>query len=252
MRLNMADTNAYYVSLGDSMSIDAYAGGPGCGAPSLLLRNREEDFPEWRGRDLTTTLPGARLIPLAMDGGTSSTVRYAQIPRLREMNIRPSLVTLTMGGNDLLQSLGSDTAAQAAHRALEENGRAILTALRDLCGPGVPILLGTVYDPSDGTGDTARLQIMAWPTALEWIGRFNDTLRALADEHGATVADIHGAFLGHGLHVGSPAQPDPRPANRDLYYCGVIEPNAWGASALRALWWRLLVERGVVAESTAR
>ena len=245
MRLMMADRPAYYVSLGDSMSIDAYAGGPGRGAPSLLYQNRDDDFSEWAGRDLKTRLPGARLIPLAADGGTSATVRYAQIPRLKEMAVRPAFVTLTMGGNDLLQTYGNDAAAHATRRALWENGHAILSDLRGMMEPGAPIVLGTVYDPSDGTGDTDRLGIAPWPKALDWIAQFNETLRTLAGEHGALVADLHGHFLGHGLQAGSPAQGDPRPPQRDLWYCGVIEPNAWGASEIRRAFWDALEGAGV-------
>jgi hypothetical protein len=36
------------------MCIDAYAGGAGRGAASLLYRSRDEDFPDRAGRDLHT------------------------------------------------------------------------------------------------------------------------------------------------------------------------------------------------------
>lgn len=244
--LLMADRPQYYVSLGDSMSIDDYSGGPGCGAASLLYRNRDEDFPEWRGRDLKTRLPGVRFVPLAANGATSATVRYAQVPRLREMGVRPSLVTLTMGGNDLLQSFGSDDAARVAHRTLRENGHTVLEAVRRTAAQDARVLVGTIYDPSDGTGDMAALGIALWPGAVEWVARFNETLRDLAAEHGALVADLRAAFLGHGLASGAnPAQADARPPNRDLYYCSVIEPNAWGAAAIRSLWWECLRASGI-------
>jgi hypothetical protein len=48
--------------------IDDYAGGPGRGAASLLWRNRDDDFPDWAGRDLTSRDPTARLVLLASDG----------------------------------------------------------------------------------------------------------------------------------------------------------------------------------------
>jgi lysophospholipase L1-like esterase len=242
----MANAPRYYAALGDSMSIDAYAGGPGRGAPALLFKNQDADFPEWRGKDLATRFPSFRLLPLAMDGATSATVRYAQVPRLKEMNVRPDVVTLTMGGNDLLQTFGSPAAAHAARRALWDNGHAALADLRTLVGSGAPILVGTIYDPSDGTGDAERLGIGSWPDAVAWIAQFNETLRALASEHGAFVADIHQRFLGHGLRAGQPAQADPRPADRNLWYCGVIEPNAWGAGAIRAVFWELLEQAGVL------
>jgi lysophospholipase L1-like esterase len=222
------------------MSIDDYAGGPGRGAASLLFRNRNEDFPEWAGRDIATRAPDARFLPLATDGATSATVRYAQVPRLKDLGVRPSLVTLTVGGNDLLQAFGSEEAAHAARRALWENGQALLADLRLLLEPGAPVVIGAIYDPSDGTGDTNRLGIPPWPGALEWIARFNETLRALAAEHGALVADLHAHFLGHGLRAGNPAQTDARPRERDLWYCGVVEPNAWGAGEIRRVFWSVL------------
>jgi lysophospholipase L1-like esterase len=248
MRLLMADRPEYYVALGDSMSIDAYAGGPGRGAPSLLHRNRSEDFPEWRGRDLTTVLPGARLIPLAMDGATSADVRLVQLPRLKEMRIRPRLATITMGGNDLLKAFGDEAGAEAAHRALRENSSAVLSSLRALMQAESPILVGTVYDPSDGTGNAAALELLPWPGALEWILRFNETLCDIAAQNGAIVADIYVQFRGHGLDTGDPAQTEPDPLNRNLYYCGVIEPNAWGANAIRQLWWNTLAQIGFLEE----
>jgi hypothetical protein len=69
-----------YAALGDSMSIDDYAGGPGRGAASLLWRNRDHDFPAWAGRDLTACDPTARLALLASDGATSATGGDRPIP----------------------------------------------------------------------------------------------------------------------------------------------------------------------------
>ena len=60
-RYALGDDPMVYAALGDSMSIDDYAGGPGRGAASLLWRNRDDDFPAWAGRDLTAHDPGARL-----------------------------------------------------------------------------------------------------------------------------------------------------------------------------------------------
>jgi hypothetical protein len=46
--------------------------------------------------------------------------------------------------------------------------------------------------------------------------------------------------------VWSPAtlpQPDARPRDRGLWYCRLIEPNAWGASQIRASFWGPCRER---------
>lgn len=151
-----------------------------------------------------------------------------------------------MGGNDLLQAYGNNAAALAVHEAFVTQAPFVLEELRRIAGKDTPLLLGTIYDPSDGMGDTTALQIASWPEALEWIQRFNDAIRELAAKFDAHLCDIHAHFQGHGLKAGNPAQSDPQPENRELYYCGVVEPNLWGADALRTLWWRKLVEIGVV------
>lgn len=69
-----------YISLGDSISIDDYAGGSGRGGASLLYQNRDALFPEWKGRDLKTVLEDSRFMPLASDGATTDTVLRGQIP----------------------------------------------------------------------------------------------------------------------------------------------------------------------------
>lgn len=236
-----------YIALGDSISIDDYAGGAGCGAASLLFRNKAAAFPEWVGRDLLSRFPDARFGLLATDGATAATVRYAQIPRLKDADIRPTLVTLTMGGNDLLQTFGMTGAAHAARRALWDHAHAVLADLRHLAEPNAVIVLGTIYDPSDGTGDGEGLGIPGlWPDALEMLAAFNETIRAVAGEYDALVADLHGHFLGHGLRAGDPSQTDPRPRSRDLWYCGVVEPNFWGASATRRVFWETLERAGVL------
>jgi hypothetical protein len=125
-----------YTTLGDSMSIDIYAGGPGRGATSLLHTNRDADFPDWAGRDLASR--GYEVLDLTADGATTADVLEWQLPPLPSS---ADLVTLT------------------------------------------------------------------------------------------------GA-------VGDPGQPDPRPADRRLWHCGVIEPNAWGAHEIRCTWWRAIEQAG--------
>jgi lysophospholipase L1-like esterase len=231
-----------YVALGDSISIDVYAGGPGRGGASLLARNRDHDFPDWRGHDLATTRPELGFGLLATDGATTASLLDVQLPRLESSNVVPRIVTLTVGGNDVLGAYG-DT-----HRALEivgvvraRVGRA-LERLRALVPAGDPVIVGTVYDPSDGTGEAWRVGLPPWPDVVDVLAELNAALRALAGQHGAVVADIHGRFLGHGLQAGNPGQGEARPASRALWYCHIIEPNAWGADAVRGAFWAALQE----------
>lgn len=129
---------AYY-ALGDSISIDDYAGGPGLGAASLLA----DDF----GIDLTL---------LARDGATSDDVVRSQLDKIEG---RPALITLTMGGNDLLTTLfspaklGLPPDLDAAQRTVAQVAANYAIAMPALVATGAKLVLSTVYDPTDGTGD---------------------------------------------------------------------------------------------------
>ncbi len=233
-----------YVALGDSISIDLYAGGPGRGGASLLARNRSEDFPDWQGRDLATAYPGLGFGLLATDGGTTASLVDFQLPRLRSSGAVPRVVTLTVGGNDVLGAYGDTRGALQTVAVVGERVARALDMLHELVPPGNPIIVGTVYDPIDGTGETWRVGLPPWPDVVSVLGELNATLRSVAAEQGAVVADIHGCFLGHGLQTGNPGQAQARPDNRDLWYCRVIEPNAWGADGVRSAFWKALQQHG--------
>ncbi len=234
------DAAQAYVALGDSISIDAYAGGPGRGGASLLARNRDEDFPQWRGRDLASTRPELGFALLATDGGTTGTLLDMQLPRLEASDTVPRVVTLTVGGNDVLGAYGDTRAALGIVGVVRRRVSEALERLQGLVAPGDPIVVGTVYDPSDGTGEAWRVGLPPWPDVVGVLAELNAALRAVADEHGAVVADIHGRFLGHGLRAGDPSRHEARPADRALWYCNIIEPNAWGADGVRAAFWTAL------------
>ena len=226
-----------YVALGDSISIDDYAGGPGRGGASLLFRNRDDDFPAWRGRDLLSLHPGTRFELLATDGATTRTLADVQLPRLTALGVRPTLVTLTVGGNDLLSAYGDTRAAREVIAHVQFAVIRALDTVAGVLGPGGRVVVGTVYDPSDGTGDTGRLGLPPWREAVAVIAELNDALRVAAVAGGASVAEIAQHFTGHGLLAGDASRPDPRPAQRDLWLCSVIEPNAWGAGGVREAFW---------------
>jgi lysophospholipase L1-like esterase len=231
----------FYVAIGDSISIDEYAGGPGRGGASLFARNRDDDFPEWRGRDLATLYPDLQYHLLAMDGGTTQTLMDYQLPQLERSGVVPTVVTLTVGGNDLLQAYGdTHRAHEVVQLVYTRVGQALARIRRLLRSPRDALIVGTVYDPSDGSGDASLLGLPAWPHAVDLLAALNTRLRTVAERHGARLADIHGHFMSHGLQAGDPAQADPRPEDRDLWYRNVIEPNSWGANGVRTAFWQAL------------
>jgi len=69
--------------------------------------HRAIDFPEWRGSDLQGRFKDLRWQLLATDGGTTATLLDYQLPRLEQLKLRPSVVTLTVGGNDVLSCYGA-------------------------------------------------------------------------------------------------------------------------------------------------
>jgi hypothetical protein len=111
------------------------------------------------------------------------------------------------------------------------------------------MIVGTVYDPSDGTGDASLVGLPPWPQVVDVLAELNAELRAAAAEHGAQVADIHGNFLGHGLRAGNPAQSDPRPANGTCGSAMSSSPIAWRASAVRAAFWECPARRLLSGDS---
>ncbi len=240
MRTSQRDAPEVYVALGDSISIDAYAGGPGRGGASLLARNRDDDFPTWRGHDLATTRPELGFRLLATDGGTTASLLDGQLPRLEASGAVPRIVTITVGGNDVLGAYGDTRRALETVAVVRTRVGRALDRLHALVRPGDSIVVGTVYDPSDGTGEAWRVGLPPWPDVVDVLAELNGTIRAVAREHHAVVADIHGRFLGHGLQAGDPGQSRARPHVQGLWYCNVIEPNAWGADAVRAAFWEAL------------
>ncbi|HEX8407921.1 MAG TPA: SGNH/GDSL hydrolase family protein [Thermoanaerobaculia bacterium] len=228
-----------YVALGDSISIDVYPANdvarryPGrastdkLGAVSLLVRNDDKLWPEFRGRDLQTSQRSLRFDEqrddLTSDGATTQSL-LRQVERI-ERSDEPTLVTITAGGNDLLGHIGSPGPSPAPEIAARlRTAVARVLELR----PNAVILIGTVYDPSDGTnrlpGYTRTLDREA-----EWLAEYNDLLRRfVTTDRRLRLADIHRHFLGHGLTA---------PESERWYLReSIIEPSARGASEVRRVW----------------
>jgi lysophospholipase L1-like esterase len=222
--------------LGDSISIDEYAGGPGWGAISLFYRNKDDVYPDWQGKDLRSIYPGIDFHYLASDGATCSTVLGDQIPALPPGDNDPTLITLTVGGNDFLSCLGpAGEINSGAIIDFRSNLTRILRILRERY-PNGTIILGTIYDPTDGAGDLAIPDVDV-QEAYALFHAFNKAIREIGEGYGARIADIYSHFLGHGSHHGDPNNPHYRPDDPSYWYVQEIEPNARGAHEVRRLFW---------------
>ncbi len=229
-----------YVALGDSISIDEYPGldwqelkrlrhpVSGLGAASLLYRNADEVWPDFQGADLETLCPGLHFDSLPVDAAVARDVLGRQLPQLRPGDRRPTLVTLTVGGNDLLQLLRPGEGAPSREDADRILGT-IDTILRRLerLFPDRTVLLGTVYDPSDG--GPWLMGVPLSPANRDILERLNEGIRGLARRRdGVFLTDIAERFAGHGLSAPS--------AEQWYWQHMIIEPSARGASEVRRLW----------------
>jgi lysophospholipase L1-like esterase len=238
-----------YVALGDSMSTDHY---PTCdvrdldappgrldplGAAALLHRNDDDRWPEFRGRDLETLSPDVGFLNLAEDGAMIDDVATEELARLGRDNEDPGIIlTLTAGGNDLLDALGAGRQLESAVSLAARRYTDLVETVRDEL-PGATLVLATVYDPTDGTGRLPGLEAYG-RLPLEHLDRFNDQVRQISRAMPSVVlAEVHRHFLGHGVTA-----PEPE---RWYWRRNLIEPNARGASEIRRVWWEAV--EGIVS-----
>ena len=219
-----------YIALGDSISIDDYPG-EGKGSASLFYKNQDHLYPEFRGRDLHSVFKGITFRCHAQDGATSYDVLHEQLRKLPRSDPRPSLFTVTAGGNDIL-------ALQADAEEICFRLQAIIKQLQERFS-NCHILLGTVYDPTDGVGDLFEPGVCL-EREMECMRKTNDAIRAMFDSAGVQVVDIHRHFLGHGAHCKDSRNPYYHPEDPSLWYTMNIEPNSRGAHEVRRLFWEAL------------
>ena len=251
---------ARYVALGDSVSIDLYpaldagevdvavalerdpsAGHvASLGAASLLYKNVDDRWPEFASDDLVSRLPAIEFRNLATDGATIGDVFGEQMLQLEETD-EPTLVTLTVGGNDLLSAYAGRARRSLLDRIEKDIAEAydfLLDTLRSKIPSGT-FVIATVYDPSDRSGRIPGVYEESGPLPLEILDRFNAHVRTLGNGTPRTIlADVYAHFLGHGV---SAAESDQWYWRRQL-----IEPNAEGAHQVRTLWLDVLRRAGAL------
>lgn len=196
-----------YLALGDSISIDDYTGIARGGAVSQFVR-----------------LLGADFQTLARDGRTTAGVLDAW----NEITLKPDIVTLTAGGNDFLQGAWQAVNTQAGWDAVSTEPLANLEEIADrLSAFACPVILNTIYDPTDGDNSLLSAFSMAADTADEARTAFNalnNGIRALAARRGFLLSDLETLFHGHGT------------LSADPWIVSHIEPGLAGATAIAQHW----------------
>ena len=191
----------YYVSLGDSL-----AAGTQPGHFSTI-----EGYTDQLYAHLRTTMPTLQHVQLACPGETTTSLisgglayegRNPRTPDGRCLYPRGSqlaeatsflrahrrfvtLVTIDIGGNDILRDPANGGFAVAANLPV------ILAALREAAGPGVPIIGMNYYDPLVVTWFSDPTSL---PVEVARADVFNDLLEGIYAAAGDPVADVETAF----------------------------------------------------------
>ena len=175
-----------YLALGDSMSIDEYTGVKGGGAVNQFHKSLGSDW---------------KLIDRSSDGLTMPWVRWT-------VKRNCDLITLTIGGNDLL--LNQDYYLRNGLSSFAGDHFNLLQPIRRK-NPDAIFIVGNVYTP--------RFPLSGQQE--ETLAEANSIIERNVQGVEGKLADIQGAFRGH----------------EDEYLCLEIEPTMEGATTIAELFW---------------
>ena len=187
-----------YLALGDSISIDYYTEVPEGGAASQFA--------------VKVDAGGADFQDLTKNGNVTGGV----LEDLQRVSIRPEVVTLTVGGNDFLLE---DPPGEVLGRINRISDR--------LTGYACPVILNTIYDPTDGD-DSLSAEMGMRPERRTEYNQINNGIRRIARERGFILSDLEELFHGNGIRSKQP------------WIVYGIEPNLLGATAIAGHWLGLL------------
>lgn len=198
----------HYLALGDSISIDDYTGIKGGGAASQFA----------------AAVSANPFQDLAIDGHmTFHVLNFLDIGAIRGT---PDLITLTIGGNDLLELACYANHVEMTVDLWLAHARKIVSRVESIVSKLMTfravLIMNTVYDPSDGNDE--HFKLMYPLEARSGLREFNAGIRRLAAEYGARLSDLEGLFAGHGHFSADPWVTD------------IIEPNLPGASQIAKHW----------------
>lgn len=242
-----------YIALGDSMSIDIYpcedaraaslSPREDIGAAALLYNNDDALFPEFAKKDLQSRQPKVDFANFAVDGATTHfLLSENSLDCLNKYGGSRCLITLTVGGNDLLDIVsrvrqGDSRAFTREVQELNTRYLRIVKAIKNKV-PAVTLMLTSVYDPTDGTGIMPSLKMGNGQMPIEYLLQFNRFIESCVQREKTLFADVHKHFLGHGAECG-------RRDNFWYYRPSPIEPSYLGASEIRRVWLNTLEQNNL-------
>ncbi len=237
------------VGLGDSVTA-GFGARKGYPYFDRLAKNPADEFPELNGVCLPAVFPNFGSTNLAISGSTSSEVPTRQLSLLATNDAKVlGIVVMTIGGNDIIHNYGRTPPREEAMYGasmdeakpwVENFGRRLDSTLEQINSRfpgGCEIFLANIFDPTDGLGDAERAGLPAWRDSTQILDAYNAVIRHAADTHpNVHVVDIHGAFLGHGIHCTQFWRAhfdwhDPH----YWYYTNLEDPNERGYDVIRRM-----------------
>jgi lysophospholipase L1-like esterase len=231
------------VFLGDSITagygidVDANA------YANLLVHNHDSSWPESAGDDLTTRYGELEVVDVSVSGAETPDLLERQIPDLIEAigpsAPGPTLIYVTIGGNDLVYALTEPGGLATIADDVEANLRAMAEQLLDpgLFPDGALLHVTNVYEPTDGEGQADEcffgLDLAGVEPVLD---DTNARSLALAQELGFAWVDLRGHFRGHGFNHDLASNDWHDPDDPTLWLQDdCIHPNRRGHHELRRL-----------------
>ena len=237
------------LGLGDSVTA-GFGARKGLSYFDRLTTNPADDFPEMQGINLGAVFPNFQSTNLAVSGSTSMEVLSSQLNFLPTNSADVfGVVVMTTGGNDLIHNYGrTPPRAEAMYGAtldeakpwVADFGRRLDTVFNQIKNHfpgGCEIYLATIFDPTDGVGDSERAGLPVWKDSMAVLAACNAAIQhATNDFPEVHVVDAHEAFLGHGIHCTQFWRPNhDRRDPHYWFYFNLEDPNERGYDVIRRL-----------------
>jgi len=243
------DRQILLVGLGDSVTA-GFGARKGYSYFDRVVVNPPDEFADMRDICLSTVLPKLQFTNLSLSGSTSLEHLEKELPHLPAVGSNVlGIIVITTGGNDLIHNYGrTPPREQAVYGADWEQAKpwidnfqrrldSMISQIEAHFPGGSQIFLANIFDPTDGIGDAEHAGLPPWKEAMRILDAYNEVIQQCAKNHpDVHRVDIHGAFLGHGIHC---TQFWREHYNRHdphyWFYENLEDPNERGYDVIRRL-----------------
>lgn len=178
-----------YIALGDSIAFGVGSSLPERRSYPSIISAILEEYSGTRTEMVNHSVPGETASSFLTEGQLSAFVDTVQ--RYVESGVGIGVVTLSLGGNDILAGQpGNVEEREQALADFRTNYEEAIARIQAEVGRDATLVITTYYDLSEG--DPSIESSDSW-----WIEQFNQAIRETAGRHGAVVAEIGEAFRGN-------------------------------------------------------